>query len=218
MEFLLLVVIVTMFYFVAKLEADEKNKEKQYFNNLLENGTQLSLTLNSHPEEVTKFLKESSHLRNYDVTKQFNGVKEGTPFSLYMLRKAGVSVSLLIVDALDYKPHFSKISIRRASALDPGKDHDTEWNDFNLFFDNEFKDPSQALEIVTPDFMSALVALKQKYGGIEFEYFGHAGYQKNFIALFVSEAIFSPETSTIEVDLKKLNELVTEITTIRNEL
>jgi len=126
--------------------------------------------------------------------------------------------SIIIIDADSYKPNFNQILIKRQRGLKKKQDFDLEWNDFNTTFDNRFKDPRQALEIVTPTFMENLFDLSKKYKELKFEYFETSNYQKNIFAIILYPAIFSRKRKNIEKEIINLKMTIKSLISLKESI
>jgi hypothetical protein len=137
-----------------------------------------------------------------------NGIIQGNYFEYREIFSWFKNYSIITIDADTYKPSFSQILIKRQKGLKKQKDFDLEWNDFNTTFDNRFKNPRQALEIVTPTFMEKLFDLSKYYNELKFEYFETSEYQKHTFAVIFRPVIFSGKKGKIENEIIRLKKSV----------
>lgn len=137
-----------------------------------------------------------------------SGTIQGNYFEYYEISSSFKNYSIITIDADTYEPNFSQILIRHQKGLKKRKDFDLEWNDFNTIFDNSFKNPKQALEIVTPTFMERLFDLSKGHKELKFEYFETPEYQKHTFAVIFRPPIFSKDRKKIKDEIIKLKKSV----------
>lgn len=137
-----------------------------------------------------------------------SGTIQGNYFEYYQIISWFKTYSIITIDADTYEPNFSQILIKRQKGLKKRNDFDLEWNDFNTTFDNRFKNPRQALEIVTPTFMEKLFDLSKDYKELKFEYFETTEYQKHTFAVIFNPTIFSRDRNKIKEEVIKLKKSI----------
>ena len=156
-----------------------------------------------------------------DLTKvNIYGTHRSHEIEYFQMDNFSGKYSVVLTRMEKYQPNFGHIHIRPDSVLSLYPDYDLEWNDFNKIFDNKFKNPRQALEVLSPTFMEELVALRNTYHEIEIEYFEDKNYHTHTLAVIVRGYLIEISDSEREVQesVEKIMTLLDNVITLKESI
>jgi|GEM_PF-1132423 len=210
-------IIILIFILTLLLNINEHNYLKKLKKKLNEFDIDLSFDRKS---SVFRNLNNQFQTLNQSTSNGFlvTGLINSNYFEYYEVKHLFKSYSFVTIEADTYKPNFSQILIKKQKNIKNKNDFDLEWNDFNITFDNRFKNPKQALEVVTPTFMEKLFGLANKYKEIRFEYFETTDFQKHTLALIIYPKLTSRNKKLVQRDTDKIIELVKDLIILKNNI
>ena len=180
-----LALAIGVIYFLFK-------RENFYISNLSESIKGSNFTLESRMEKksLLYYTKFKTINKLFSDFFSISGNLDDESFTYYQVFGLFSGYSIIIFDSdQNYQP-FDNIKIVPRSIIDGRSNYQLEWIKFNKKFVNRLDNPGQALEIISPTLMEALVEAKEHYKDISLEYFMSQEYQKLCFAVIIKKAIF----------------------------